>query len=234
MMSHTAPAPEELTELLKRNLVLLPDYEFERLPSELEENEVIFLGEYKHHVEPLSLAASRLAVHLASHRPVVYASESPYGLGPFMEAASLGNPKTAKHFYIHKCIQEFNSNQAADKKILMTAIDIEHSTYHTKSDTVIFLQDLANRSTSGEATERIEKGIAGLTSQDTFEKMDRYLSSLEKLFLHHLDTFSSEDQDEILFSLDLLQASNKFYKYTSDQGIGRIFLRNRGWDLREE
>jgi len=189
LMTNTAPAPEQLKGLLKQNLVFLPDNKFENLPPSLKENEIIFLGEYKHYSEPLSLAASRLAVYLATYKPVVYATESVYGVGPFMEAASLGSPKTANPIQIPECIQAFNSNQIAAKKILMTAIDIEHSIYHTKSGTVLFLQDLASRSTSNTASEIINKEILQLTTQDTFAKVNRYLKKLKGVFLQHLDTF---------------------------------------------
>jgi len=230
LMTNTAPAPEQLKGLLKQNLVFLPDNKFENLPPSLKENEIIFLGEYKHYSEPLSLAASRLAVYLATYKPVVYATESVYGVGPFMEAASLGSPKTANPIQIPECIQAFNSNQIAAKKILMTAIDIEHSIYHTKSGTVLFLQDLASRSTSNTASEIINKEILQLTTQDTFAKVNRYLKKLKGVFLQHLDTFSPEDQDEILFSLDLLQASNRFYQYTTAGGLKEALM--RPWDIR--
>jgi hypothetical protein len=212
-MTNTAPAPAQLNDLLKQNLVLLPDNNFEHLPSSLKENEIIFLGEI-HKVKPLAKASDQLAVYLANHRPVVYALETCYGLSPFMEAASLGNPKTAKPMRNPKCIQEFNSSQTEDKKILMTAVDIEHSIYHTKSDTVLFLQDLASRSTSGTASQTINKEVALLTAQDTYGKMNRYLKKLKKIFLRHFDTFLPKDQDEILFSLELLEASNR-YQYIS-------------------
>lgn len=226
----TTPAPTQLSNLLKQNLVLLPDNNFEHLPPSLKENEIIFIGEFEHHNKSLSLAASRFAVYLATNRPVVYATESVYGLGPFMEAASLGNPKTVKPIGIPECIQAFNSNQAVDKKILMTAIDIEHAIYHTKSDTVLFLQDLANRSTSNNASEIINKEIFQLVTHDTFTKVKHYLKKLKGLFLQHFDTFSPEDRDEILFSLDLLQASNRFYQYTTAGGLKEALM--RPWDSR--
>jgi len=230
-MTNTAPAPERLTDLLKQNLVLLPDNNFEHLPSDLKENEIIFLGEI-HKVIPLIHAAERFAVYLATSKPVVYAMELCYGLGPFMEAASLGHPKKAKQGWSSKYIQAFNSKQTADRKILMTAIDIEHTIYHTKSDTVLFLQDLAGRSTSDVARGIIQKEIPQLTTQYTFGKVNSYLKKLRGLFLEHLDTFSSEDQDEILFSLDLLQASNWYHQYDVAGGITEALM--RPWDIRQK
>jgi len=233
--TNTAPAPEQLTDLLKHNLVLLPDIKFEHLPLDLEEKEIIFLGEYKHNVKPLHKIAERLAVYLATHKPVVYAMELCYGAHPLMEAVSLGNEKTINPMLYPKTIQAFNSSQTADKKILLTAIDIEHSIYNNKKETALFLQDLAGRSTS-EATRRIiQEDIPQLTTQDTFDKVDRYLKKLKGVFIHHLDTFSLEDQEEILFSLDLLQASNQSYQYTSTQGGDwKNPLVLRGWEIREK
>jgi hypothetical protein len=152
-----------------------------------------------------------------------------------MEAASLGNPKTAIPMRVPEHIQAVNSDQNADKKILLTAIDIEHNIYHTKSDTVFFLQDLAGRSTSDAATEAINKEVAQLTAQDTFDKVKHYLKNLKGVFLQHWDTFSSKDRDEISFSLDLLQASNQSHQYTSVAGGDwKNPLVVRGWDIREK
>jgi len=211
-ITNTAPTPAQFEDLLKQNLLFLSDNNFEHLPSDLKENEIIFIGEI-HNIKPLAKASERLAVYLANYRPVVYAVEAVYGLGTFLEAASLGNPKTAR-IRIPECIQEFNSNQAVGKKILMTAIDLEHAIYHTKSGTVLFLKELASRSNSDTASQTINEEVAQLTAQNTYDKMNRYLKKLKKVFLQHFDTFSSEDQDEIMFSMELLTASNR-YQYIS-------------------
>ncbi|MHC4758053.1 MAG: hypothetical protein ACYTE8_05310 [Planctomycetota bacterium] len=218
LQTSTIPPPAQLKELIKQNLVLLPDSDFDYLPSDLKENEIIFLGEI-HKMPHLYMAASRLAIYLANHKPVVYAVECNYSFGPFLEAASLGNPKSVifksygnKPVRIHGVIEAFNSGQTADRKILMTALDLEHSVYHTKSDTVLFLQDLANRSSSDTTKQIINEKIIQLTDQDTYDKMNSYLEELKKVFLQHLNTFSSEDRDEILFSMELLMASN-YYQY---------------------
>lgn len=214
-MIHTAPAPAQLNDLLKQNLVLLPDNDFEYLPSDLKENEIIFLGE-KPRVRALINAADQFAVYLADYKPVVYANESVYSLSLFLEAASLGNPKSAKPMRIPECIQAFNADQTTDRKILMTAVDIEHSIYHNKKETKLFLQYLANRSISDAISQAIIEEVDQLTAQDTFDKMNDYLKGLKKVFLQHFDTFSSEDQDEILFSLELFTASNH-YQYLNQK-----------------
>jgi len=221
LQTSTVPPQAQLNEVVKQNLVLLPDSDFEYLPSNLKENEIIFLGEI--HKKPyLYLAASRLAIYFANHKPVVYAAELSYGCAPFMEAASLGNPKPVifkswgnKPIQTNKLIRTFNSGQTSDRKILMTAIDIEHSIYHTKSETVLFLQDLAHRSASGIAIQAINEKLTQLTAQDTYDKMNGYLKELKKVFVQHLNTFSPEERDEILFSMELLVASN-YYQYNKE------------------
>ncbi len=212
-MITTAPSSVELEDMLKRNLVLLPDNSFEKLPSSLIDNEIIFLGEI-HGIGELRLAEYRLAVYLAAQKPVVLAWESCYGLGPFLEAASLGTPKAARPVGVPKCIKEFNAEQSAEGKIMLTAIDIEHSIFHHKKDTTLFLHDISSRSTSETARQTIDAKIVRLAEQDTYDKMNSYLKELKQTFQKHIKTFSSEDQDEILFSMELLKASN-YYQYVN-------------------
>ncbi len=216
--TNTAPPPEQLTDLLKKNLVLLPADNFERLPPSLKESEIIFLGEV-HRVKPLAHAADRLAVYLAAHKPVVYALEGCYGGHTLMEAVSLGAEKKINPNWYSEILRAFNSAQSMDRKILLTALDIEHSVYNNKPDTVRFLHDLSERSTSQAATQAIDKQVVELPAQDTYDKMARYLKDLRRLFLRHFDTFSADDRKEILFSLELLQASNRF-RYLERGGTG--------------
>jgi hypothetical protein len=231
-MVNTAPAPVELESLLKQNLVLLPDNEFEQLPPSLKENEIIFIGEFQHHNKSLSLAAGRLAVYLATYEPVVYALESSYCSHPLLEAVSMNDNKTINPMLYPEGIRAFNSNHTEDKKILLTAIDIEHQIYNNKKETKLFLQYLANRSTSETARQAINEEVARLTDQDTFGKVNRYLKKLKKVFLRHFDTFSPEDQDEILFSMELLTASNRFYQYSAAGGLKEALM--RPWDIRHK
>jgi len=224
-MTNTAPAPEQLNNLLKQNLILLPDNKFDNLLPSLKENEIIFLGVI-HNVKPLYKAAERLAVYWANYKPVVYAMEGSYGAHIFLEAASLGESNINPELMVGE-ILEFNSKQPRDRKILMTDIDIEHSIYNNKKETVLFLQDLAGRSTSDAASRIIQKDIPQLTTQDTFDKVNRYLKNLKGVFLQHFDTFSSEDQDEILFSMELLHASNRCHQYDNAGGIIESIMRPR-------
>jgi len=86
-------------------------------------------------------AAVRLTVYLASDRPVVYAKEAVYGAHPFLEAASLGKPNALMPTIIPRQILEFNSKQPTDKKILMTALDVEHSIEITKKKRFVFYRN---------------------------------------------------------------------------------------------
>jgi hypothetical protein len=219
-----------LKDLLKQNLVLLPDNNFEYLPPFLKEKEVIFVGEFEHHNKFLSLAAGRFAVYIASHKPVVYALETSYSSHLLFETVSMNCKRKIGATLYTEDMRKFNFNQTENKKILLTAIDIEHSLYNNKKETQHFLHGLASRSTSETARRAINEQVARLTDQDTFEKMNRYLRKLKKAFLQHSDTFSPEDQDEILFSMELLTASNRFYQYIAAGGLKEAIM--RPWNIR--
>lgn len=218
--TNTAPPPEQLTDLLKDNLVILPANDFDKLPQSLKENEIIFLGEV-HRVRPLAHAADRLVVYLAAHKPVVYALEGCYGGHTLTEAVSLGEKKDINPNLYSETLRAFNSLQPLDRKILLTMLDIEHSVYNNKPDTVRFLHDLSERSTSNLATQAIDRQVVQLLAQDTYNKRARYLKDLKRMFMRHFDTFSADNREEILFSMDLLQASN-LYRH--------IELGGRSWE----
>lgn len=203
----------ELNELIADHLVSLADGEFGKLPSEVTNKEIIFLGE-QHRVPALHKATYKLACYLAQTKPLVYAYEAVYGAHPFLEASSLGKPDPLWPLETPQIIKEFNASQPPERKILITSVDIEHTIYHGKPKTVLFLRHLAGRSTSAAARQSLEQKIVDLPSQDTYDKMEAYLVELKTAFVESLDTFSPEDQDEILFTMELLDASNR-YRYAS-------------------
>ena len=217
-------SPAELEDLVKRHLVFLPKNDFTNLPAEVIDKDIIFLGE-QHNVPALQEAAAQLACYLASKKPVVYAVEMTYGMHPFVEAASLGQPDPLKPMNIPAPILEFNSAQPPEKKILMTTLDVEHTIYHAKHLTVLFLRGLAARSISESARKVLEKQIAELPAQDTYDKMDAYLKQLKSVFDKYLNTFGANDREEILFSVELLDASNRF-QYISRQGNDGLLRAN--------
>jgi len=204
-----APSQEELTSLIRNHLVLLEYPDFEPVVSRLKNKEIVFLGEV-HHVEALIQTGGALTVALAKKKPAVWAHECCYSTYPLMEAISMGKEENLIPWNCPETIQSFNSTHSSEKKILMTAVDIEYSVYKHKPGTVRFLQFLASRSSSESATKILNKKIAFLTEQDTFNKMNEYLKDLDCLFRRHFETFSSEDQEEILFYIDLLKASNRY------------------------
>jgi hypothetical protein len=212
-------SPAELEDLVKRHLVFLPKNDFTNLPAEVIDKDIIFLGE-QHNVPALQEAAAQLACYLASKKPVVYAVEMTYGMHPFVEAASLGQPDPLKPMNIPAPILEFNAAQPPERKILMTTLDVEHTIYHAKHLTVLFLRRLAGRSTSETVQKALEQQIAELPAQDTYDKMDAYLKQLKSAFDKYLNTFNTDDQEEILFSMELLDASNRFqYLSREDQEV---------------
>ena len=202
-------SPAELENLVNGHLVYLPKNDFTNLPAEVVDKDIIFLGE-QHNVPALQEAAAQLACFLASKKPVVYAVEMTYGMHPFVEAASMGTPDPLKPMNIPAPILAFNAERPPEQKILMTTLDVEHTIYHAKHLTVLFLRHLAERSTSETARQGLEEKIAELPEQDTSEKMDAYLKQLKSTFDKYLNTFNADDREEILFSMELLDASNRF------------------------
>lgn len=87
---------------------------------------------------------------------------------------------------------------------------------------------MAGWSSCRTVTKTINEKIALLTEQDTFKKMDVYLKDMDRLFRRHSETFSTEDWEEIQFSMDLLRASNR-YEYLAESS--KDWKRERFWDI---
>jgi len=221
---------EELHTLVKEHLILFNDDGLKELSDEFCDNQIIFLGEV-HRVPALIDTANKLAVCLANDKPVVYADEACYGLSYIWEAASLGEQNQSVN---PACIEHFNSGQPKERKILRTAIDVEHTIVTKKPEVAKHLYGLSKRSSSVAARSELDGEIERLTSQKSTKDMSRYLKKLRSRFTHYLDTFSTEDQEEVLFFIELLEASNRFYELTRAQGIGAFWKKSRGWDLREK
>jgi hypothetical protein len=180
------------------------------LLGEMKSKEIVFLGEV-HGVPAISRAADDLVVGLASTRPAVYAWEGCYSLSPFYEAASLGKPNPLSPLQpIPPQIVAFNSTNLPERQIMVTAVDVEHAIYHSKEHPLRYLQEMANRSTSASVREALGARIPRLTSTKSYDEVQEYLRELNHLFQEHAATFSDADQEEILFALDLFEASNRY------------------------
>jgi hypothetical protein len=216
-----------LEELIERQLVLLPDGGFEAQIPGLKDKEIVFLGE-THKIPELKETARDIVLELSGKKSAVFAIESTYGMHPFLETASVTGQQTAIPVTFSDKFRVFNDSRPNDKKILVTALDVEHSVYHTKNNTVLFLQNLAFRSNSTDAYTVINEEILKLPGQNTYHKMDRYLKKLRQIFLNHFDTFSADDQEEIEFSMELIIASNT-YQYAS---WGKIIIFQNPYNTR--
>ena len=205
-----APLPQDqLITWLQSHLVSLPDRQFQPLAEAIAPHDIVFLGE-QHHVGELIYIADSLVVDLAADRPVVYALETCYGLHAFLEAASMGEPDPLMPLSLSPVIARFNAAAQPDNRILVTAVDVEHSVYHSKAETAAFLNQLAGRSRSSAARQALCEQIALLLDLDGYEQVDAYLKQLNQLFLEHIDSFSPADQQEIKFAMALLPASNQY------------------------
>ncbi len=196
--------------MLQEQVRYLPEHHFEPLLAEINSKEIVFVGEV-HNVPALREAAADLVVGMASSRPVVYAVESLYSLSLFYEAASLGTPTLlSPNQPVPAPIAAFNATNPPERRILMTAVDVEHAIYHSKEHPVRYLTEMANRSASASARQELWERIPQLTATKTYDEVQEYLRDLQRLFQKHLATFSAADQEEILFALELFEASNRY------------------------
>ncbi|MCE5187127.1 MAG: hypothetical protein LLF76_13480 [Planctomycetaceae bacterium] len=226
------PAQNELTRLVGRDLVLLPDKSLDSVSAKIIQKDVIFLGEV-HQIPELYEAAYQIILLVAAERPLVYAKEMVYGMHPFLEDGSMGRANPVYTYTLAQPLAQFNERQPPDRKILMTALDVEHTIEHDKASTVRFLQELVRRSSSQDVRDALESHIPRLTDTKSFDEVDAYLRELNNLFISNLKTFSAADQDEIRFSLDLLQASNTYRRHNATRWTDLRFF-NQGVYLRYE
>ena len=91
----------------------------------VQDAEIVFVGEDRHHIPAVIDVAFRLGLSLADHSSIkVFALEGLYGFHPFMEQASL-SALSADAF--DELVVQYNQRKPEAERILMTAIDIEHS-----------------------------------------------------------------------------------------------------------
>jgi len=180
--------------------------DFSCLLSQVEDASVIFLGESPHHTIEIRQAVMELSVFLAKHANArVVGFESLYGLHPFLEAESIGDLASTQH--ISPVILNYNRRVPVDQKLLVTALDIEHSINHSKHYTVNFLTHLAARSSSDQGQKKLMQFIPELSSLKEREQLHTYLDELEILFNTYKETFAAEDWEEVSFSFELMRAS---------------------------
>ena len=201
---------EELKHLIERHSMERPTLEdFSCVLPQVEDASVIFLGDSRHYIPEIKRIRLELGIFLAKHCDVkVIAFESMYGLHPFMEAESMGKVGTAD--YVASVILNYNSTVPEEKKVLVTALDVDHSINHSKSKTVKYFEYLAVLSSSNKCTTELKQAIPKLLSLKKRKELHKYLDELEAIFNQYKDTFSTKDWDEISFSLKLMHASIDF------------------------
>jgi len=201
---------EELKLLIERYPVGRPTKEdFSCLLPQVKDASAIFIGDSRHYIPEIKIIRLELSIFLAQHVDVrVIGFESMYGLHPFMEAESMGKVKTAEH--VAPEILNYNSTVPEDKKVLVTALDVDHSINHSKSKTVKYFEYLAALSSSHKCTTALKQAIPKLLSLKERKELHRYLDELEMIFNQDNNTFSTKDWDEVSFSLKLMHASVDF------------------------
>ena len=201
---------EELRHLIEQHSVERPTMEdFSCLLPQVKDASLIFLGDSRHYVSEIKRIRLALSIFLAQHCEVkVIALESMYGLHPFMEAESMGKLEAAD--YVASVILNYNSKVPEDKKVLVTALDVDHSINHSKSKTVKYFEYLAILSSSPKCKTALKQAIPKLLSLKERKELHRYLDELEAIFNQYKETFSKKDWDEVSYSLKLMHASVDF------------------------
>lgn len=199
---------------------------------------IIFLGESpRHGIPEVKQAGVALAIDLARHAQVrVVGFEWIYGMHPFVEAESLGQPTDKPH--VEPEILRYNASAPDNRKLLVTALDIEHSLGHAdKSGTIRYLENLANRSSSRESATILKCAITKLPSLKNANELHSFLNDLQVLFESQETTFGPEDWEELTFSLALMHGSvdfqNAYQKEARGERIGADELAF-GYDRRAE
>jgi hypothetical protein len=205
---------EELKLLIERCPVGRPTKEdYSCVLPQVEDASIIFLGDSRHYIPEIKSIRLELGVFLAQHANVrVIGFESMYGLHPFMAAESMGKAETSD--YVSSTILDYNTRVPDNSKVLVTALDVDHSINHSKSKTVKYFEYLAALSSSDKCVTELKQAIPKLLSLKERGELHRYLDGLETTFSQYRDTFSAEDWDEVSFSLELMHASVDFQLIT--------------------
>jgi hypothetical protein len=175
--------------------------------AHIRDPEIVFVGEDRHHIPEVIDVAFRLGLALADRISMkVFAIESLYGYHPFMERASL-SALPAHEF--DDLVVQYNQLKPENERILMTAIDVEHSIGmpNLRHLTVDYLFYLAHLSTSWKATQNLLKAVGDLFNLTSPSEIHGYLDQVGKVFETFKSTFSAEDWENISFSLLLLHDS---------------------------
>jgi len=205
---------EDLKLLLEQCPVGRPTKEdYSCVLPQVKDASIIFLGDSRHYIPEIKRVRQELGVFLAQHANVrVIGFESMYGLHPFMEAESLGKAETSD--YVSSTILNYNTSVPDNSKVLVTALDVDHSINHSKSKTVKYFEHLAALSSSDRCVTELKRAIPKLLSLKEQGELHEYLDGLETTFSQYRDTFSDEDWDEVSFSLKLMHASVDFQLIT--------------------
>jgi hypothetical protein len=198
---------ETIKQMITRYHVAQPENgDFSCLLGQVRDASIVFLGESPHYTNEIRQTVMELSVFLAEHANArVVGYESIYGLHPFLEAESMGLSEPTRH--IAPVILNYNRRVSVDQRLLVTALDIEHSINHSKHYTVDFLTHLAARSSSDQGQIKLMQFIPELSSLKERIQLHAYLDKLETLFNTYRETFSAVDWEEVSFSFELMRAS---------------------------
>jgi hypothetical protein len=203
----------------------------------IKDAEIVFAGEDRHHIPEVIDVAFRLGLLLADRISMkVFGIESLYGYHPFMEKASL-SALSAHEF--GDLVVQYNQHKPKAERILMTAIDIEHSIAmpNLRYLAADYLFYLAHRSTSWKATLDLLKAAGGLFTVESPSEIHGYVDQMWELFQTYRSTYSPEDWENISFSItlmhDALEYHTQIHKYGSNAEVPIEVRELRGKGFRQ-
>ena len=199
---------------------VVPPDDFSLLLSHIKDAEIVFIGEDRHRIPELMDVTFALGVYLADHIDMkVFGIEGLYEWYPFMEKASLS--AFSAHEFDDRVVS-YNKVRSESERILMTAIDVEHSIGipHLRYVTIDYLFYLAHLSTSWKAAQDIIKAVSELFEVKESSETHEQLDGIWEAFKSCKSTFSDKDWENISFSVSLLHESldhlEQIRKYSSN------------------
>lgn len=203
----------------------------------IKDAEIVFVGEDRHWIPEVIDVAFGLGLFLADCISMkVFAIEGLYGYHPFMEKASRS---AASAWEFDEQVVQYNQLKPEADRVLMTAIDIEHSIWiqNLRYLTVDYLFYLAHLSASWKATQDLLKAASNLCTLTSPSEIHGYLDHLWEVFEAYSSTFRPDDWENISFSITLMRDSLEHHvqigKYRSNAEIPIEVRELRGKGFRQ-
>jgi len=113
--------------------------------------------------------------------------------------------------FIFPEITRYNAELPVNDRIMVTAIDIEHSIRHSRELTVQFLKHLITCCSSNKARQELDERVSNLLKLNETKEIHDWISDLQDRFGMYSNAFPSETNEEVCFSLNLMHDSLDYH-----------------------